>query len=806
MARDSWAGNLQAARKKVRKKRRAASFCVNRSLSVSSNSSGRWSKVSTKSLKKNNEELARTLNKCKLVIARLTEEMQARNDELLTLQQEHRSLQQDHRIKCEMFENELMKRLKDVLFPVTETLNSAVDNMAGLSENLFSAMRMAKAPLRMSQAANASRSSSTGRNSSIGCNLRIRNVNHFLQPKPNTPPKTLPQSKVAPMVAGHAISRPRITLTRMDLAEHPQLLPSQPVQQAEQQEEQQVAEVVEEEEAEVVAPQEVDVEEGPVSEADGGLVDHQSPPQLRQRSRFNLTNIDEEESHLESLSPRASDLSSDSPTRSDQDTEEEVGEILEPVTRSDQELEEEVGEMLGPDTRSRQPDATTPSEPVSLPRSSEPATAALIQVPENANDSFFENMDYDPLEGPSWLYDSSDRRKRKKKSKVSRKLSLPAERGSRSSRRLANNFEASDIETTTSDISGYVVAEEEEADLIPLPMNIDTSLEAAELSQPKVLSPEKRPPLREVTVPQSGRVVTYNPRLDTGLVVEKLKEARIYIQNSSPNISGLGTPYRLSEVYISSPGHRHSLEEVVSVGLSALSASDLPALQKAKGCYVRVSKSPAHLEFASTTTTAGGAGPSGGRDPAENDEDPAAVRRVSHRMEQQQQGSGALPTGRHHHKAGKSRSEVPRKRNTTELPEAEHRITEEREGEAEEEEVGEERTANIKVVKRKGQSEPVGVAGAKKKRIAGDKLGETNAPSSPAESDKENKEMEGGEQNGIEPEQQQHEQEGLRRGRRAAAQISFKEPSLKGKMRQGDAGTTSVYSDLAPVKGRKSKK
>jgi hypothetical protein len=42
-------------------------------------------------------------------------------------------------------------------------------------------------------------------------------------------------------------------------------------------------------------------------------------------------------------------------------------------------------------------------------------------------------------------------------------------------------------------------------------------------------------------------------RLDTGLVVERLREAKIIIQNS-PNISGLGTPYRLSDVYITSPG------------------------------------------------------------------------------------------------------------------------------------------------------------------------------------------------------------------------------------------------------------
>jgi hypothetical protein len=31
-----------------------------------------------------------------------------------------------------------------------------------------------------------------------------------------------------------------------------------------------------------------------------------------------------------------------------------------------------------------------------------------LKIPENPSDSFFANMDYDPLEGPSWLYDSAD--------------------------------------------------------------------------------------------------------------------------------------------------------------------------------------------------------------------------------------------------------------------------------------------------------------------------------------------------------------------------------------------------------------
>jgi len=31
-----------------------------------------------------------------------------------------------------------------------------------------------------------------------------------------------------------------------------------------------------------------------------------------------------------------------------------------------------------------------------------------VQIPEDPSDSFFMNMDYDPLEGPSWLCDSSD--------------------------------------------------------------------------------------------------------------------------------------------------------------------------------------------------------------------------------------------------------------------------------------------------------------------------------------------------------------------------------------------------------------
>jgi len=55
---------------------------------------------------------------------------------------------------------------------------------------------------------------------------------------------------------------------------------------------------------------------------------------------------------------------------------------------------------------------------------------------------------------------------------------------------------------------------------------------------------------------------------------------------------------------------------------------------------------------------------------------------------------------------------------------------------------------------------------------------------------------------GGEPEDKP-EVERVRRSRRISTIISHKEPSLRDKMRQG---STSVYSDFVPLKGKKSKK
>jgi len=120
----------------------------------------------------------------------------------------------------------------------------------------------------------------------------------------------------------------------------------------------------------------------------------------------------------------------------------------------------------------------------------------------------------------------------------------------------------------------------------------------------------------------------------------------------------------------------------------------------------------------------------------------------------------------------------------------------------EQEEIGEEAgKPKKKVAKRKGQSEPLRAQDPKKKRHRATAAGVTEEPTSPAEeSDKENEEAEQEEQGG-EP-----AKPAGRLSRRAASQISFKEPPLNRKMRQvkrekrgGGGGCSATEPLLLPV-------
>merc|ERR1719317_954016 len=94
-------------------------------------------------------------------------------------------------------------------------------------------------------------------------------------------------SKVSPMVAGHAITRPRIQLTRMDAEAMSAARERDMLEQQEQERNEEGGDINDEEKVAQV------YNEGEVYE------DVEATPPHPGRSRFNLTNIGEENSFLE---------------------------------------------------------------------------------------------------------------------------------------------------------------------------------------------------------------------------------------------------------------------------------------------------------------------------------------------------------------------------------------------------------------------------------------------------------------------------------------------------------------------------
>ena len=186
-------------------------------------------------------------------------------------------------------------------------------------------------------------STGANRNSSIGANFRMRPVASFQTRdggnssgwgreggggSGNSPPKQL--SKVSPMVAGHAISRPRIQLTRMDVAalsaarEQLGLAGGEEDNSEAGDTVEDTVEVVEEEADE---ERHEDYEQFEASPHDPG------------RNRFNLTNIGEESSMLEDSRAEESILE-----------ESGVGEsqLLEPMEILEEDSQEEI-EVVSPE-------------------------------------------------------------------------------------------------------------------------------------------------------------------------------------------------------------------------------------------------------------------------------------------------------------------------------------------------------------------------------------------------------------------------------------------------------------------------
>ena len=211
--------------------------------------------------------------------------------------------------------------------------------------------------------------------------------------------------------------------------------------------------------------------------------------------------------------------------------------------------------------------------------------------PDNPSESFLERMVEDnPLEGPSWLFASVE-----KKDSASKILSAVMSEeegggGGRGSSSLAlgssSNFDSSDIVTTTSesDVSGFVemnnVLDPDLTDALKEKTNIDdgedsgeTILEGIDMEMTQesetthdgttsifadkdsfdgdsedvddtkedsfgdereggfLLVEATRTPLRELTVTNNSSVIKYNPKVPTGVTVDKIREAKIDLDN-----------------------------------------------------------------------------------------------------------------------------------------------------------------------------------------------------------------------------------------------------------------------------------
>jgi len=661
------------------------SFCPNKSKSFNASTTRSFHRhrVSTTAIKKNNEELAKSLNKCKGVITHLQSEK---------LELERKNMELRAQFDEATIEAEVQKRVVATLFPVKKQINQAIDNMVGLSDNLTQGLQLVSAPLRMStQSSGGGRGSSVGpnRGSSIGvgANFRMRPIMNFparegtsVQSK-NSPPKQL--SKVSPMVAGHAISRPRIQLTRMDI-------------EAMSAAREQLGQENEVDDNEVDENEEVNEGLNHIVEENGevDVIQTNAPPHPG-RSLFNLTNIGEETSvlladesrmeesileesnstehvdQLEMLEEERDSTPDISVRRKARSSHVRVSSDLRRVTRASPEDSSQARRSVSlgslptlpriavhspssstttpqarpapntspqvdilktqrhpaiviPDlvqmshpnlpTRYSQP-SSTPFLPTPSPANKRTSAPVFSDFPENPSESFLEQMiDSDPMEGPSWLFAPSTKKRR---SSVARRLSTvlsDSERGSSRSTATMNctstSLNCSDIDMSntgdglsSAEVSGYVLDRDllETAVVFPSHDSINTSglvednpsSSSVELSRvddmmdlttpanketdemlnssnqenapaglvrPSSIyesnlsisvSNTPRTPLSSLTYTDpSGEVVKFNPRTDTGVTVARLREARILLDNVGMGDDGATTPYKLSECYI----------------------------------------------------------------------------------------------------------------------------------------------------------------------------------------------------------------------------------------------------------------
>ena len=169
-------------------------------------------RASETALKKNNEQLAKALNSHKITIGELRAELVLKDRRIQEVLSESASLRLS--VDPALVEAELLRRVAAAVAPIRASLEGAVDCLVQTSEHVTKGLQLASQPSRQSSISQARLSMQQPRHSSIGPTFRMRSVAPSSESANSTSPSLV--SKVGPMVAGHAISRPRIQLTRMD--------------------------------------------------------------------------------------------------------------------------------------------------------------------------------------------------------------------------------------------------------------------------------------------------------------------------------------------------------------------------------------------------------------------------------------------------------------------------------------------------------------------------------------------------------------------------------------------------------------
>jgi len=509
-------------------------FCPNssKSFNLSTTRSNSRLHASTTALKKNNEELAKNLNFAKEVIAKLQKENGAKDAESMELRMELGQLRAGP--DPNQIEMEIQRRVKEHMVKLNKDIRAAMDHTIGLS-GILTELCVSTNRASVTSAGSGVGMMVSARSSDIG-GTRMRQVagtstntwSRGSQGSGTSPPRQL--STVRPMVAGHAISRPRIQLERVDLASMAQVNDQQPEELTEDP----VTEDIEEEQEEV-----------PPS------------PQAAPMSRnvFDLTNIREESTLMDDSVMNAMEETVISPNMEavqeenleDISHEEEaisrrltstvartsLRQSLRPPVNMDSSLSPTPGPSQSP--ISQLPDTSpyileTDTTPVGLPRRvSMPRPDSSAPSPrQNESASFSESffleqmaMDgEDPLEGPSWLFASI--KKKKRKSSAVRKLScILSDMDSTAGTSSIDNSELELLETSSANASGMVL----DKDLRQSGPQDDQENVPLDDGERTILNPGSR-----VSVAASPRtpLTSLKTRLEDGV---NIKEARIMLSN-----------------------------------------------------------------------------------------------------------------------------------------------------------------------------------------------------------------------------------------------------------------------------------